>query len=210
MSNYVVVISGSVGSGKTTVASALAEALGDASLLIFDHYEQYIQMPQDMAQWLRDGANPKEILVPKLKEDLLTLLAGGTVTDPRDGMLIAPAKYILLEEPSGREREEIRELVDLVVYVDTPQDVCVTRMIGRCLRLEVWEAARTFRDEPQEELVRQLDSVASWLEQYQRARLMYINVSAMVRQNADVIVDGMKPLHEIVMEILRLLKETTK
>jgi uridine kinase len=61
--------------------------------------------------------------------------------------MIAPSKYILLEEPSGRERGEIREYIDLVVYVDVPQDVCVARLIERVINMKVWNSQGTFAGE---------------------------------------------------------------
>ena len=129
----VVVISGSVGSGKTTLTERLAERLGGAPVLIFDHYEQYAEWPQDIDQWIRAGADPNQVSVPRLKEDLLSLLEGTSITHPLDGRRIDAAEYILVEEPSGRERQEIAEHIDLVVYVDVPQDVCVVRVVQRAL-----------------------------------------------------------------------------
>ena len=40
---YVVLVSGYMGSGKTTFVEALAELLGDVPALIFDHYEGYAE-----------------------------------------------------------------------------------------------------------------------------------------------------------------------
>ena len=52
----VIVIAGYVGSGKSTISASLSKRLGGASLLTFDHYEKYIEWPQDMNQWMNDGA----------------------------------------------------------------------------------------------------------------------------------------------------------
>ena len=116
----VVVISGSVGSGKTTLTGRLAELLGGSPVLIFDHYEQYAEWPQDIDRWIRAGADPNQVRVPRLKEDLLSLPAGASITHPLDNRTISTSEYILIEEPSGRERQEIAESIDLVVYVDVP------------------------------------------------------------------------------------------
>lgn len=204
---FVIVISGSVGSGKSTIAAALSRTLGDTALVIFDHYGQYVEWPQDMAQWINDGADPGHIRVPPLKADLLSLRKGEAITDPYDGKLIKPAHYIILEEPSGRERDEIREFIDLVVYIDVPQDICVIRMLERVLDLQLWRSEGTFESEPKEHLVRQLDAVALWITQYQRARAMYIQVSQMVKERADVIVDGMQSIDEVTRDILRSIQE---
>jgi thymidylate kinase len=199
--SYVIVIAGSVGSGKSTLAAALARALGDAPLLNFDHYGEYVEWPSDMAQWMASGADPSHIRV------LLALRRGQAVSDPLDGRLISPARTIILEEPSGRERAELRPYIDLVVYLDVPPDICVLRMLERSLDLSPWRSQGTFAGEPTASLVRQLDSVALWLEQYRRARPMYLSVSRRVKEGADVIVDGMRGVAEVVGEVVRRIQE---
>jgi uridine kinase len=202
---YVIVVSGAVGSGKSTVAARLSKMLEDAPVLTFDHYERYVEWPQDIGRWMHEGADPSEIRVPRLKEDLLSLLAGKTIADPRDGKVLSPANHIILEEPSGRERQEIRDYIDLVAFIDVPQDVCVSRLVERALEMAVWQSKGTFAREPKEDLVRQLDAVALWLTQYRRARSMYIQVSRIVKEKADLVVDGMKPVDEITADIVKRL-----
>jgi len=203
---YVIVISGSVGSGKSTIAAVLSKMLGDVPVLNFDHYGQYAEWPHDFTQWVNAGADPSGIKVPKLKDDLLSLLDGKTITDPLNGNTIKPAKIIILEEPSGRERQEIREHVNLVVYIDVPQDVCVIRMIERTIDMQIWHSKGTFEEEPKENLVPQLNSAALWITQYQHARPMYIQVSQIVKENSDMIINGMKAVNEIASDILSKIK----
>jgi uridine kinase len=204
---YVVAVSGSVGSGKSTITTALSTILGGAPVLIFDHYGQHIEWPQDMQQWINNGANPNHIRVPKLKDDLLSLLEGRTIIDPQNGNVLSPSKYILLEEPSGRERHEIREYIDLVVYIDVPQDICVTRVIERVVDMKVWDSKGTFQGETKKDLVRQLNAVALWITQYQQARSMYIQVSQIVQEKADIVVNGLKAVDEIATDIRSLLND---
>lgn len=203
----VIVISGYVGSGKSTVAAKLSEIMGNVPTLIFDHYEEYIEWPQEMRLWMQDGADLSGIQVPKLKDDLLTLLNGRSIKYPLGDKLVSSADYIILEEPSGRERQEIREYIDLVVYIDVPQDVCVTRLIQRVMDMAVWDAKGTFAGEPKEDLVRQLDAAAMWINHYQKTRALYMSGSSAVKQNADVLIDGMKSVNEITSEILNTIRE---
>ena len=204
---YVIVIAGYVGSGKSTVAASLSQRLEDAPILVFDHYEKYIEWPHDMNQWLSAGADPDQIRIPKLKEDLLLLHQGMPITDPFDGRMIAPSKYILLEEPSGRERREIKEYIDLVVYIDVPQDLCVARLIERAINMRVWNSQGTFEGETKENLVQQLNAVALWITHYQKARPMYMAGSHTVQQNADIVVNGLKTVEEITADILDEIKD---
>ena len=204
---YVIAIAGYVGSGKSTVGARLSKRLEDAPILIFDHYEKFVEWPQDMNQWLSDGADLDQIRIPKLKEDLLSLLGGRPITEPFDGSTIAPSNYILLEEPSGRERGEIKAYIDLVVYLDVPQDMCVTRLIERVINVGIWDTQGTFESETKQDLVRQLDAVAAWITQYQQARSMYMAGSLMAQKNADMVVDGLKTIEAITDNILNGIKE---
>jgi uridine kinase len=127
--------------------------------------------------------------------------------DPQNGNVLSPSKYILLEEPSGRERQEIREYIDLVVYIDVPQDVCVTRLVERVVDMKVWNSKGTFQGETKEDLVRQLNAVALWITQYQRARSMYIQASQIVQEKADIVVNGLKAVDEITTDIMSFLND---
>lgn len=203
---YVIVIAGYVGSGKSTIAARLSKLLDDAPILTFDHYEKYIEWPQDMNSWLQNGADPDQIRIPRLKEDLLSLLQGKPVSGPFDGAILLPAQYILLEEPSGGLRGEIRELINQVVYIDVPQDLCVIRLVERLIDMGVWRSAGTLESESKEDLVRQLNAVAAWITHYQRARQMYMLGSRMAHKNADIVVDGMRTVDEIANEVLNAIK----
>jgi len=206
----VVVISGSVGSGKTTLTERLADLLGGSPVLIFDHYEQYTEWPQDIDQWIRAGADPNQVRVPRLKEDLLSLLKGTSITHPLDNRTINSSEYILVEEPSGRERQEIAEYIDLVVYVDVPQDVCVVRVVQRALGMTGPDFERTVESESRQGLARRLKAVAFWLAQYERMRSVYIEVSGIVKQKADIVVDGLRPVDEIAQQVLDAIEGLEK
>ena len=206
----VVVISGSVGSGKTTLTERLAELLGGSPVLIFDHYDQYAEWPQDIDQWIRAGADPNQIRIPRLKEDLLSLLEGTPITHPLDNRTISSSEYILIEEPCGRERREIADYIDLVVYVDVPQDLCVVRVIERALGMTGADYERTIESESRVGLARRLKAVAFWLAQYKRMRSVYIGVSSIIKQKADIVVDGMRPVDEITQQVLDAIEGLEK
>lgn len=93
------------------------------------------------------------------------------------------------------------------MFLDVPEDVCVSRLVQRAINMEVWNARGTFQSEAKEGLVHQLDAVASWLAQYQRARSMYIGVSRRVRERADIVVDGTRSVEQITAAVLMEIKE---
>jgi uridine kinase len=207
---YVIVVSGSVGSGKSTISAALSKALDNAPVLIFDHYGQFVEWPGNMEKWMDDGSDPRHIRVPRLKDDLLSLLQAKEITDPVDGGKIKPSKYILLEEPSGRERDEIREYLDRVIFIDTPQDICVTRLMERVLDMDEWMRKGTFGNQSKEDLVRQLNAIAFWITQYRNARSMYVQVSERVMEGADLVINGMGTVEEITRQILKEVKSESE
>ena len=198
----VIVISGSVGSGKSTLVEKLAEMLPGAPTMTFDQYEQFAEWPQDMEQWFRQGADPNQIKIPRMKEDLLSLLAGESITHPLDNRVVDSSTHILIEEPSGRERQEIAEYVDLVMYVDVPQDVCVVRVAQRAMGMAGADFESAVEAESREELLKRLQAGAFWLTHYMRMRPIYIDVSNRVKQKADIVLDGMGSADEIARQAL--------
>jgi uridine kinase len=194
-----------MGSGKTTLVKKLSELLEEAPTLIFDHYEQYSEWPQDIDQWLREGADPNQVKVPKMKEDLVSLLDGGSITHPINNKKVNSSEYILIEDPFGQEREEIAEFVDLVVFIDVPQDVCVVRLVQRALGMNDVDFERTIKSESRDELIKRLESVAVWLKQYMWIR-SGLGITKIIKQKADIVIDGMKPIDEIAQEALDLIK----
>ena len=200
MRPYVVVVSGSVGSGKSTISAELSKVLGDAVVMVFDHYAESVVWPDDMGKWMSEGCDPKEIRVPRMKEDLGILLRGGEIRDP-EGWVVKSKRYIVVEEPAGREREEMRGEVDFVVYVDTPQDVCIVRMVARVIKKWGKEGEVGFREQTKQELVQQLEEIELWIKQYEVRRKMYIGVSERVKRGSDMVVDGTEAVEEMVGKI---------
>ncbi len=45
------------------------------------------------------------------------------VIKPEEEIELKPGAIIFLEEPFGREREELAELIDLVIYLDIPDGI---------------------------------------------------------------------------------------
>ncbi len=80
-------------------------------------------------------------------------------------------------------------------------------MIQRVVDMETWASKGTFENEAKEDLARQLDAVAVWVAQYERARSMYMDVSSKVKRNAELIIDGMKSTDEITTEIVKAIKD---
>ena len=65
----VIGIAGGVPTEKTTLIRRVAKELGAVTLL-FDDCNRFGEWPQDLPAWLAEGADPPQVRVPRLAEDL--------------------------------------------------------------------------------------------------------------------------------------------
>ncbi|AXE66556.1 uridine kinase [Hyphomonas sp. CACIAM 19H1] len=157
--NFLIAMSGGSGSGKSTLAVALLERLGPGQAVMFGEDAYYHPMshygePQTAAEReaLVAGINyddPKSKEVDHLVSDLRALKAGEGVDQPiydydrhdrsENTRRIEPAPVLILEGIHALSMPKIRNLIDLSVYVDTPDDLRLARRIRR----DVIERGRT-------------------------------------------------------------------
>jgi uridine kinase len=195
--SFVIAINGASGSGKSTLVKALVQELGDAVSMFFDDYDPRIvpssKYPTDITQWINDGANPNEWETPQLIDDLQLLRQGDIVTNPKTKEVLQPSSFIVLEEPFGRERVGMRDLIDFVVAIDVPLEIALARRL-----LEIPEIPY-FVEHPEESLPAILRYLHSYL--YHSSRDLYITVNQQVSKNCDLIVDGTKSIDVLATEI---------
>jgi uridine kinase len=138
-------IAGGTGSGKTTVAEKIVEAMppGQALMVQQDAYyrDRSHLTPEERARINFDepGALENELLA----EQLRALKAGRPVDAPlydfathtrrRQTRRLDPCAIVVVEGILLFAVEEVRELFDLRLFVDTPDDVRLLRRIRRDL-----------------------------------------------------------------------------
>lgn len=138
-------IAGGSGSGKSTIAHAILEALptGTGVLLEQDHYyrsQSHLSLPE------REQVNydhPDSLEFDLLLTHLTELAAGRPIVRPTynfaqhdrdaEGESIAPARVVIVEGILVLTEERLRKKLDVKVFVDTDADIRLMRRIRRDL-----------------------------------------------------------------------------
>ncbi len=175
-------IAGASGSGKTLVARNLTDALGSDKVVMIQQDAYYKDLShlsiEDRAKINFD--HPDSFDHELLMVHLSQLLAGQVIEQPiydygihsrKDEMRkIGPHRIIILEGILILAIPELRDMMDIKIYIDTPADVCLIRRIGR----DIHERGR---------------SVDSVLAQYQETvRPMYLQFVEPSKRYADIII----------------------
>jgi len=175
-------ISGGTGSGKTTVANRILESVR-ASEVVFIQQDSYYRNIEDLPLDIREVANfdhpdalDNDLLihhVRKLKSGEpidLPIYDFKTNTRLSETRPLAPKPIVIVEGILIFAEPRLRELMDIKVFVDTPDDI---RFIRR-LRRDIAERGRT------------VDSV---IEQYtSTVRPMHMQFVEPSKRYADVII----------------------
>ena len=199
MSNpiFVIAIAGHSGAGKSTVIEALVSRLGNANSLSLDVYESSSTYPA-AAKWIKDGADPNRFQTPQFDADVRALKNGKSIIHPQTNEEMSAKSFLIIEEPFGRERDSLHNLIDFVVYIDTPLEVAYARKLLRKSDFLPWE------DNPSV-FINNLRENLLW---YLRVgRSFYGAVGSRVKKNCDLIVDGTYSTEEIVEEIFKCVME---
>jgi uridine kinase len=139
-------VAGGTGSGKTTVARYLLEAVGSDYLAFLpqDMYYADVEWPEGSGPENHNFDHPSAIDTTLLAEHLRQLKANRAVERPvydfvhhrrqEKTVRIEPRPVILVEGILLLAEPEIRELLDLKIFVDTDADVRLARRIRRDIR----------------------------------------------------------------------------
>ena len=175
-------ICGGTGSGKTTIARKIVEAVGRVNVVLVEQ-DSYYRNLSDMPLDERHQANfdhPDSIDSDMLVNHLMRLKQGLSVEMPlydfvthtrsEDIEVIDPKPVVIVEGILIFAEPRVLDLLDVRVFVDTPDDVRLMRRLKR----DINERGRTF---------------ARTLEQYERTiRPMHFEFVEPSKRHADIII----------------------
>ena len=142
MDIMVIGIAGGTGSGKTTLTQRLIERFGcDVSVLYHDnYYKAHNDMPYEERSLLNYD-HPDAFDTERMIQDLKALRAGETIQCPvydytlhnrsEETVEVKPTKVIIVEGILIFQNEDVRNLMDIKIFVDTDADVRILRRITR-------------------------------------------------------------------------------
>lgn len=175
-------ICGGTGSGKTTIARSIVDAVGRKNVVLVEQ-DSYYRNLSDMPLDERHQANfdhPDSIDSDMLVNHLIRLKQGLSVEMPlydfvthtrsEEIEVIKPKPVVIIEGILIFAEARVLDLLDVRVFVDTPDDV---RLMRR-LRRDITERGRTFE---------------RTLEQYERTiRPMHFEFVEPSKRHADIII----------------------
>ena len=202
---FVIGVAGGTGSGKTTVSRRIQEAVSIAHIAYLQHDNYYCDQSH-LSPDTRSRTNydhPDSLETALLIEHVLELKARRAIDMPQYDFSVhnrsaqtervEPARIILIEGILIFVEKELRDLMDIRIFVDTDADI---RFIRR-LRRDMIERGRT------------LDSV---VQQYMATvRPMHLDFVEPSRRYADIIVpqggDNRVAMEMIVSRVHALLQD---
>ena len=201
--SFVVAVSSVSGGGKTTLVTKAGRLL-DATTLFFDDYRAVSQYPQDLRQWVEDGADLSEWKTPQLAKDLSALKRGESIQPPVGGATISSTAFIVIEEPMGRGRDEMAKSTDFVALIDTPLDIALAR---RFLRLADANPLEDLEQTTKEQLRESVEALTGFVRDQLRSylavsRSVYMAVQEQVAADCDLVLDGRLPADELAEQLV--------
>lgn len=149
---FVIGVAGGSGSGKTTICDAIIDQVGAAGVALIAHDAYYRHRPE-LSYEERTKVNydhPDSLETELLLTHLDRLAAGETIEQPLydfsrhlrrpETVAVAPRPVTLIEGILALVEPDLREAMDLRVFVDTEADLRVLRRAERDMR----ERGRSF------------------------------------------------------------------
>lgn len=152
-SSILIGIAGGTGSGKTSIANYLLKKFGSDQLIVIEQ-DSYYKNNSALSIDERNQQNfdhPDAIDIELFNKQLVSLLSGKSVEIPiydfsihnrrNQRQFVKPCKIIVIEGILTLYFESLRKLMNIKVFVDTPDNIRFTRRLSR----DVKERGRTIK-----------------------------------------------------------------
>ena len=193
---FLIGIAGGTGSGKTSIAKAIASDFGKSEVTLIEQDSYYCDL-SNLTLEERTEVNfdhPNSIDYNLMKQHLTELICGNTVNIPiydfgkhirmKELQTIEKHRIIILEGILALFDQDIRDKMDIKIYVEAADDIRVIRRIKR----DINKRGRTF---------------SSVIEQYYKTvRPMHFQFVEPTKKYADIIVPG-GGQNKVAVDILR-------
>ncbi len=148
---FIIGIAGGTGSGKTTVVKKLVSSLPKGEVVVIpqdSYYKDSSDVPEDLRQNINFD-HPDAFDWPLLRQQLSELKAGKAIEQPtysyitstrqEETVHVEPKEVIIIEGIMALCDEELRDQMDLKIFVDADGDDRLIRVINR----DIVERGRT-------------------------------------------------------------------
>ena len=144
-------IAGGTGSGKTSIAKSLLEEYGEGEVVVIEQDAYYRDLSDLLIEKrrLQNFDHPDAIDIELFNQQLITLIKGQSVDMPvydfathsrkSETRKVDPHHVIVVEGILTLHYSSLRELMDIKIFVDTPDDIRFIRRMSR----DVEERSRT-------------------------------------------------------------------
>ena len=136
-------IAGGTGSGKTSIAKSLLEEYGEGEVVVIEQ-DAYYRDLSDLSieeRHLQNFDHPDAIDIELFNQQLITLIKGQLVDMPvydfathsrkSETRKVDPHHVIVVEGILTLHYSSLRELMDIKIFVDTPDDIRFIRRMSR-------------------------------------------------------------------------------
>lgn len=201
---FVIAVSGTMGSGKSTLVEHLSAALPNCCVLFEDDYHSTPDLSlAEMESWWQQGASVGQFDLSRLVDairqqdgDLGAASRADTAWGPRRSLSV-----VLLETQFGRLHNALAALIDFQIWVDVPLDICMVRKVAQYATQMRRQAAL----EPP-------GCGLQWIEEFCRGyltttRKFFEMQRQQVRARSDVTIDGTGTPLDVCSRCLNVLPE---
>lgn len=146
MKPYIIGIGGGTSSGKTTVATEIINNINDENIayLSYDNYYRDLSHLESVERGTINFDHPSSLDTERLISDVRHLLNGQSINVPiydfvththrQETTVITPKRIILIEGILALANVELREFMDIKIFVDTEADERLIRRITRDMK----------------------------------------------------------------------------